>query len=321
MSPENRKRSALGPLPRRSGWLTGGTLASLALVMAGIAGPALATAQSLRAAGTVNAATPTGGDQCEAKHTKPDHDRRAAAEAGPRGGGGDDCDRGKQGPTGPTGPRGPKGDTGPAGATGATGETGDTGQTGATGATGNTGQTGATGATGNTGQTGATGATGDTGQTGQTGATGATGGTGAAGATGATGPCNAVDSYMPSNTEAFSAALTDGHAYGGRASAPGLSPAWQDFSDIEGYPLGEACGISIEGFANRAFIKVLTVDGRVYQLALDISGTNFAPVTGATWTELTPAPVPDFRRSKGAHKDAHKGAYKDELAHSGRPDH
>ncbi|MFE9631564.1 hypothetical protein [Streptomyces sp. NPDC006463] len=309
MSPENRTRSVLGPLPRRSGWLTGGTLASLTLVMAGIAGPALATAQSMRAAETVNAATPTGGDHCEAQHTKPDHGRRAAAaEAGPRGGGGDDCDQGKQGPTGPTGPRGPKGDTGPAGATGATGNTGQTGATGATGVTGDTGQTGATGATG---------ATGDTGQTGATGATGGTGGTGPAGATGATGPCNDVDSYMPSNTEAFSAALTDGHAYGGRASAPGLSPAWQDFSDIEGYPLGEACGISIEGFANRAFIKVLTVDGRVYQLALAINGTAFGPVPDATWTELTPAPVPDFRRSKGAHK----GAYKEDLAYSGRPEH
>lgn len=109
MSPENRTRSTLGPLPRRSSWLAGGTLASLALVMAGISGPAFATAQGVPAAETVTAASTASGEECRDENDE--YDPRKADQAGPRGGGGDDgC---KRGPKGPTGPRGPKGDPGP----------------------------------------------------------------------------------------------------------------------------------------------------------------------------------------------------------------
>lgn len=109
MSPENRTKSTLGPLPRRSSWLTGGTLASLALVVASMSTPAFATTQGMPAAGTVTAVSPTGADEC--KDENDESEPRTVQEAGPRGGGGDEgC---KRGPTGPTGPRGPKGDPGP----------------------------------------------------------------------------------------------------------------------------------------------------------------------------------------------------------------
>ncbi|MFF8269823.1 hypothetical protein ACF059_20875 [Streptomyces sp. NPDC016562] len=108
MSPENNTRSTLGPLPRRSGWLAGGTLASLALVMTGISGPAFASPQGAQAAQTVTTVSTVNGGKCSDE--RDDYDPRKADQAGPRGGGGDE---GCQGPTGPTGPRGPKGDPGP----------------------------------------------------------------------------------------------------------------------------------------------------------------------------------------------------------------
>ncbi|WP_158719029.1 hypothetical protein [Streptomyces globisporus] len=40
MRPDLRTRSSLGPLARRRAWLSGGAVASLALVLTGMAGPA-----------------------------------------------------------------------------------------------------------------------------------------------------------------------------------------------------------------------------------------------------------------------------------------
>ncbi|WP_051806851.1 collagen-like protein [Streptomyces sp. NRRL F-2664] len=101
--------------------MRGGALASLALVMAGIASPAFATAQGVQTAETVRSASPTGGGDCTTKK-RANHDPAATqAQAGPRGG--DDC-QGQRGPTGPRGPRGPQGEDGQDGATGPTGPTG-----------------------------------------------------------------------------------------------------------------------------------------------------------------------------------------------------
>lgn len=63
MSPENRTRSALGPLPQRRAWLTGGAIASLALMLSGIASPVLAAGQPAKAAVGVSAASETV-DEC-----------------------------------------------------------------------------------------------------------------------------------------------------------------------------------------------------------------------------------------------------------------
>lgn len=122
MSPENRTRSQLGPLPRSGGWLAGGTLASLALVLVGISSPAFAAGQSIRAAQAVNESGPVAADPCKQKPNGPrGANDQVAGLAGPQGS--DKC----QGATGPTGPTG---DTGPAGATGPTGPTGPTGDAG-----------------------------------------------------------------------------------------------------------------------------------------------------------------------------------------------
>ncbi|WP_327305780.1 hypothetical protein OG730_21560 [Streptomyces sp. NBC_01298] len=285
MSSENKARVYLGPLPRRAGWLTGGTLATVALVLAGLATPAVALAEA-----------PAGGDHCKAQR----HRAGVPAQAPVAGGGhGDDC---KVGPTGPRGPRGPKGATGP------------TGPRGATGATGPTGPRGYPGATGATGATGSTGATGPTGPTGPTGATGASGTNGATGATGPTGPCSDIDSYSPSNTEDFHAALTGGVAYAGRASTPGGVPVWQNISDADdnpGFPVGIACGISIAAQGNDAYIKVLTTTGQVFQTHGDTMGGTF--VWDEAWTQLLPAPNPAIGlRGKSVE-------WKGDLAYSGSP--
>ncbi len=125
MSSENKARTYLGPLPRRATWLAGGTLASVALVLAGLVSPAVALAQ-----------VPGGPDRCKSQQQR----AAAPAQEGAVGSGqlahGSDC---KVGPTGPRGPRGPKGATGPTGPRGATGPTGPTGATGPTGPTGATG--------------------------------------------------------------------------------------------------------------------------------------------------------------------------------------
>ncbi|MFJ3974619.1 hypothetical protein [Streptomyces sp. NPDC090021] len=117
--------------------MKGGTLASLALAMVGIASPAFATTQNVQAAATVRSASPAGGGDCTTKNDSKHDPRAVEVQAGPRGGG-DKCEgqRGPTGPTGPTGPRGPQGEPGIGGATGATGATGADGATGATGATG-----------------------------------------------------------------------------------------------------------------------------------------------------------------------------------------
>ncbi|MFD5631298.1 hypothetical protein [Streptomyces sp. NPDC127072] len=135
MSPEPRNRTPFGPLPVRHGWLTGGAVASLALVLSGIASPAGAVARTVdpatETAGTV-LASPSTGDPCKKPKPKPKpRPRPEGRSAGPLAGG--EHDKCQTGPTGPTGPMGPTGPKGPTGATGATGPTGPTGATGPTG--------------------------------------------------------------------------------------------------------------------------------------------------------------------------------------------
>jgi hypothetical protein len=92
MNPENRSRSSLGPLPRRSAWLAG---ASVVLVLAGIASPAAAAAHSPTASDGVSVASPSAGDDCLMVE-----DGKAVLS------GGDNC-------RGDKGDKGPKGDPGP----------------------------------------------------------------------------------------------------------------------------------------------------------------------------------------------------------------
>ncbi|MFD3809015.1 hypothetical protein ACFWSF_37225 [Streptomyces sp. NPDC058611] len=228
MSPVDRTRSTLGPLPRRTAWLTGGAFASIALVLAGITSPAAAAAPALRA----SAESPSTGDHC----------KKARPEAQVMSADPDKC-QGPTGPRGPRGPRGPKGDRGPTGPTGPTGPRGPRG------------------------------------------------------ATGAAGPCNDIDSLNPNNTESFSAALTNGIAYAGRASTPGGAPVWQDLTNADnpGYPAG-ACSISIQNQGNDSWIKVLTTAGTVYQTHGDTNGVTF--VWDEAWIQLLPSPTPGTLRSK-----------------------
>ncbi|MCY0949940.1 hypothetical protein [Streptomyces sp. H27-S2] len=216
MSPVDRTDSTLGPLPRRTAWLTGGAFASIALVLTGVASPAMAAAPAAPAVRT-SAESPSTGDKC-----KKDRSGARAMSADPG-----KC-QGPTGPRGPRGPRGPKGDRGP---------------------------------------------------------------------TGPTGPCNDIDSLNPNDTESFSAALTNGIAYAGRASTPGGAPVWQDLTNADnpGYPAG-ACSISIQNQGNDAWIKVLTTAGTVYQTHGDTNGANF--VWDEAWIQLLPSPTPGTLRSK-----------------------
>ncbi|MBT2446496.1 collagen-like protein [Streptomyces sp. ISL-43] len=271
MSSENKARTYLGPVPRRAGWLTGGTLASVALVLAGMASPAVALAP-----------VPGSPEYCKSEHRSADATgaQGAAVETAPIVHD-DDDDECNVGPTGPRGPRGHKGATGP---------TGPQGYPGATGATGPTGATGSTGATGPTGPTGPV---------------------------GATGPCSDIDSFAPSDNEDFHAALTGGHTFAGRASTVGGVPAWIDVSGLPGYPnsteTGVACGVSIDGQATAAYIKVLTTTGRVFQLHIAVTGQTFVP-DAAGWQEQTPAPVPVVR-AKGVSKG--EVEWKGDLGYAG----
>lgn len=105
MNPENRSRSSLGPLPRRSAWVTGGTIASLVLMLAGIASPAVAATHTPMAPSGVSVAG-LGDDDCDvmtdgAKAVLADDDD------GDCGSGDSNGSTGAQGPIGATGPAGP----------------------------------------------------------------------------------------------------------------------------------------------------------------------------------------------------------------------
>ncbi|TQK52610.1 hypothetical protein FBY35_3053 [Streptomyces sp. SLBN-118] len=100
MSPENRTKSTLGPLPKRRAWMIGSSFASLALVVAGLATPAIALQSATPSSGSV-VAGPSGVD-CD------DITSKVMSQMGGGGGNHDHC-----GFTGPTGPTGPRGETGP----------------------------------------------------------------------------------------------------------------------------------------------------------------------------------------------------------------
>ncbi|MDJ0380342.1 hypothetical protein [Streptomyces sp. G-G2] len=104
MEPDYTTGSRLGPLPRRGTWLAASAFASLTLVLAGVAAPAVAAAQNADARVT----RPGGGNPCVGHPQEDDEDQPNRVAAG--GGGGDEHCR--SGPPGPTGPRGPKGKTG-----------------------------------------------------------------------------------------------------------------------------------------------------------------------------------------------------------------
>ncbi|MGW3623896.1 hypothetical protein [Streptomyces sp. NPDC000880] len=112
MNSENRSRSSLGPLPRRSALLAGGTIASLVLTLVGITSPALAASQSGMASDGVSVAGPSGGDDCTVVTSQGKSVRVGGDDDRCRG---DKGDRGERGERGPRGPRGATGNTGPAG--------------------------------------------------------------------------------------------------------------------------------------------------------------------------------------------------------------
>ncbi|MFD9368632.1 hypothetical protein ACFWA6_13110 [Streptomyces sp. NPDC060020] len=313
MSLEYRTGSDLGPLPRRHGWLTGGTLASLALVMVGIAGPASAASQGVRAAEAVGASSPAGGgDKCKPKpHKKQQHGPRAAESmAGPRGG--DKCDQGKQGPPGPRGPRGATGATGPRGATGPEGPEGPQGGIGPQGATGVQGEVGPQGPTGLQGETGAQGATGVQGPQGPQGLQGAQGATGGQGPQGATGvsECLDIDSIRDNNDREFKAVLPgDGNAYAGirELSMGGTVVGAWSWYDLTTNPLGrypeDACAISIGHQANRLVIEVVTRGGVIWETFCDVNTGPNTLTCNRLWNRPMIQPDegdPDLRRTAGA---------------------
>lgn len=268
MSSENKARTYLGPLPRRASWLTGGTLASVVLVLAGMASPAVAL--------TVVPGDP---DHCQSEDHRQDVRTQAAADLAARPSHGDDeCN------VGPTGPRGPKGHTGPTGPRGATGSTGPTGPRGYTGPTGATGTAGANGLTG------------------PTGATGTAGTNGLTGPTGTAGPCSDVDSYNPSAATQYNAVLTGGKAYVGvRSNTPTITAfTWYDLTN-GGTPPGTfpagACAISIGAQANLISIEVLTPTNLVYETTCNPGTVMGNPVLNCTktWTQVNPVSTATLR--------------------------
>lgn len=122
-----------------------------------------------------------------------------------------------------------------------------------------------------------------------------------------------MDSYAPSNTLSFSAALTNGIAYAGRATTAGGVPVWQDITNADnpGFPFGKACGISIIEQGSNSYIKVVTTDGKIFQTHGDTNGANFTWDEG--WIELTPSPTPGTLRGKEFKGDLVRGASRDRL--------
>ena len=119
MSPENRTKSPLGPLPRRRAWVTGGSIASLALVLSGIASPAIATAESVKAnAGTTIAAR--AGRRNDRSRPRSEGSARAGGAEGPHGSDGSDRSHGSDGSDGSHGSDRSSRTDGLDGATGAT---------------------------------------------------------------------------------------------------------------------------------------------------------------------------------------------------------
>ena len=107
-----------------------------------------------------------------------------------------------------------------------------------------------------------------------------------------------IDTYSPSNTEDFQAALYGGKAFVGKAAVPGGAIVWQDLTNTTAtmtdpanpnYP-ATACGIAIEAQGNDAFVKVITPTGAVWQTHGDIMGNTF--VWDEAWVQQsTPTPV------------------------------
>ncbi|MDX2563887.1 hypothetical protein PV371_30155 [Streptomyces sp. TX20-6-3] len=321
MRPDARTRSPLGPLPRRRPWRAGGAIASVALVLTGLASPATATtwpeSPELGGSGTAMTNASMNG-HCEDRpphhedgpppweHDGPRHAEAAGGspstgslqafldeqiqplvEGGPAAALRAAAPSGggddcNVGPTGPAGPTGPPGPQGP---------TGDTGATGATGPQGPAGADGADGATGPPGPAGADGAD------------GATGPQGPEGPQGPVGPCIDVDGYNPANSREVKAVLSDEVTYVGiRDLIPTVTQfIWYDLTDPTdhpGYP-ANACAVSVASQANNVSVQVLTENGEVWETrcaivpgtpdSLDCIGTptdNLGP-----WTELT-TPTP-----------------------------
>ncbi|WP_405997237.1 hypothetical protein [Streptomyces sp. NBC_00829] len=109
-------------------------------------------------------------------------------------------------------------------------------------------------------------------------------------------------------TEEFSAVLTNGIAYAGRAATAGGTITWTDLSngDNPGYP-SNVCGITISSLGANAWVRVVTTAGTVFQTHGDVGGTSFVWDEG--WTAQT-TPVPGSLRAKG---------FKGDLAFSGTP--
>ncbi|MGW3657707.1 hypothetical protein ACWD6R_19355, partial [Streptomyces sp. NPDC005151] len=163
------------------------------------------------------------------------------------------------------------------GAPGENGENGATGPAGPTGPTGAPGENGENGATGPAGPTGPTGAPGENGENGENGATGPTGPRGATGATGA-GCGIEVDSILTNSTEEFSVFLVDGVAFGGhRDDNTDGTYGRQDLTTIAnpGYPdPGTVCAAGISSLGQATNFKVITTDGKVYELQCSSKGVQ-----------------------------------------------
>ncbi|MET9670888.1 hypothetical protein ABZY19_37025 [Streptomyces sp. NPDC006475] len=82
---------------------------------------------------------------------------------------------------------------------------------------------------------------------------------------------------------------------------------WTDLTNADNpdYPTAQVCGISISSRLANAYVRVVTVDGTVFQTHGDVGGTSFVWDEG--WTQLT-TPVPGSLRAKG---------FKGDLALSG----
>ncbi|MGW7320176.1 hypothetical protein [Streptomyces sp. NPDC054865] len=137
MSSERRPVSRLGPLTCQGGRLAAGTVASLATLVLGFAGPAQAAPEPPRAAGAVAPPAASGGDKCHDGHSNDDdyyyYYEDDEDRSGVRGSG-DPHDRDWcKGATGPAGPRGPAGPTGPPGPPGGPGPAGPPGPPGSSG--------------------------------------------------------------------------------------------------------------------------------------------------------------------------------------------
>ncbi|MFD5328311.1 hypothetical protein [Streptomyces sp. NPDC127092] len=114
--------------------------------------------------------------------------------------------------------------------------------------------------------------------------------------------------------------LTGGRVYVGRAPNAGGTITWQDLTNATAtmtdpananFP-GGACGVSYDNQGNTALVKIVTVNGQVWQTVGDTNGTNF--IWNQPWVQQT-TPTPAVLRNNKFMRALPPGAPRNPIPH------